>query len=167
MIGKFQWLFKSYLSWSENRNKFVYFTVLFVDVARVPVWWKSRNSLVYLRNLGIFTQTQTVTHIEVQACVSKQKFLWRSHVAHVTIQSVGLWKSLRSLRFIDSKRKWAHTRIHTHSAHSHTAVHVCSWGCGAVVCCATFFYAQLTQLQVRHAAKQTQRPPATPSYTHT
>lgn len=84
-----------------------------------------------------------------------------------TIQSVGLWKSLRSLRFIDSKRKWAHTHIHTRTQHVHTQL---CMGVGEVVellCAALpFFYAQLTQLQVRHAAKQTQRPPATPSYTH-
>lgn len=73
---------------------------------------------------------------------------------------------------------------HTHTF-TYTASHarVCGRGrgsadCGAVVCCATFFYAQLTQLQVRHAAKQTQRAPLcapssalhtprNPTHTHT
>lgn len=54
------------------------------------------------------------------------------------------------------------THIHIYSQ---PCACVCECGggdCVAVVCCATFFYAQLTQLQVRHAAKQTQRAPCIP-----
>lgn len=86
----------------------------------------------------------------------------------------GLWKSLRSLRFIDIKRKWAHiqthtlTHTHTHAPqiiYANTQAYSCTgrWMYGWAL---PFFYAQLTQLQVRHAAKQTQRLTHTYIYTY-
>lgn len=61
------------------------------------------------------------------------------------------------------------THSHTHTQHIHTQLCMCVGEIVGLLCAALPFYAQLTQLQVRHAAKQTQRPPATPSYilTHT